>query len=533
MQYLVGPASRSHKMLGVGQKIARLAGIVVCLGIFGSLQVHKARLIFLPDGVHFVDADCYSRMTRARIISEQPGTLITRHAFENYPYGVRPHTTAPMDYLIVGFGRLLGPGVDLDIAGAWISPLLGAFLIIIAGLWAEAKTIPYRWSMMVLLSTSPVILHGFAVGRPDHQSLILLLVASGLMAESVLWTSRSSATSSWWGLSWGGALWVSWFEPLLILALVLSVRVVVWRSQALAKTWIPSLAMAAMIALVAILLEGLPSAGLERHPMSSFLQWAGRIGELQSFNPVSASIAWIGWLSLLLPFGLAWMAYMRNETICWLWLVLLLSMGALTGWHARWGYFLAVSGALAMPFALALVRQHWLGYALFIASLWPVALTLDNELFPHGKTARSVTDNLHETQQLRRAAEAIKSRDGDGILAPWWLTPQLVYWSGKNGVAGSSHESLAGTLDTARFFTSQNEEEARSILRMRDADFVVVCDADRLLDNSYTVLGQTSEPSNQLAVTLFRAPSRSPNYLQLVSQNPYFKIYQVDKQSLK
>ncbi len=78
----------------------------------------------------------------------------------------------------------------------------------------------------------------------------------------------------------------------------------------------------------------------------------------------------------------------RNETICWLWLVLLLSMGALTGWHARWGYFLAVSGALAMPFALAIVRQHWLGYALFIASLWPVALTLDNELFPHGKTAR-------------------------------------------------------------------------------------------------------------------------------------------------
>ena len=124
MQYLVGPASRSHKMLGVWQKIARLAGIVVCLGIFGSLQVHKARLIFLPDGVHFVDADCYSRMTRARIISEQPGTLVTRHAFENYPYGVRPHTTAPMDYLIVGFGRLLGPGVDLDIAGAWISPSL-------------------------------------------------------------------------------------------------------------------------------------------------------------------------------------------------------------------------------------------------------------------------------------------------------------------------------------------------------------------------------------------------------------------------
>jgi hypothetical protein len=528
MQHFVGSADASHKILGLTGKFASFAGIAICLAIFGFLQVQKARLVLLPDGVHFVDGDCYSRMTRARIISAQPGTLVTRHAFENYPYGVRPHTTAPMDYLIVGFGRLLGAKVDLDIAGAWISPVLGGLLILLAGLWAEARAIPYRWSMMVLLSTSPVILHGFAVGRPDHQSLILLLIASGLMAEAVLWTSRSTATSLWWGFSWGCALWVSWFEPLLLLALVLIVRMLVWRRQWLAKTWIPSLGMTAVIVLLAILLEGFPSAGLERTPMSSFLQWAGRIGELQAFNPVSAAIAWIGWLSLLIPFGLAWMAYHRNEGICWLWLALLLSMGALTGWHARWGYFLAVSGALAMPFALSVLRQRWLGYTLFAASVWPVALSLENEIFPQGKTARAVIENLYESQQLRRAAADIKGHSGDGILAPWWLTPQLVYWSGKNGIAGSSHESLAGTLDTARFFASQDEEEARSILQKRQVDFVVVCDADRLLDNSYTLLGRTSEPSNQLAVTLFRTPSRSPNYLHLISQNPYFKVYKVD-----
>ena len=530
MQYLVAQAAEPHKILGLTRKLALFVGIAVCLAIFGYLQAQKARFVLLPDGVHFVDADCYSRMTRARIISEHPGTLVTRHAFENYPYGVRPHTTAPMDYLIVGFGRLLGARVDLDLAGAWISPALGALLILLAGLWAEAMTMPYRWSMMVLLSTSPVILHGFAVGRPDHQSLILLLTASGLMAEAILWTRRSTAPLLWWGLSWGGALWVSWFEPLLLLALVLTVRLLVWRSQCLVRAWIPSLAVAAVIALIAVLLEGFPRAGLERTPMSSFLQWAGRIGELQAFNPVSAAIAWIGWLSLLMPFGLAWMTYRRNERICWVWLALLLTTGALTGWNARWGYFLALSGALAMPFALRVVRQSWLGYALFAASLWPVALSLENELFPQGKAARAVIENLHESQQVRRAAMALKAQNGDGILAPWWLTPQLVYWSGKNGVAGSSHESLAGTLDTARFFTSQDEETAKSILRTRHVDFVVVCDADRLLDNSYAVLGRISEPSNQLAITLFRNPSRSPNYLHLVFQTPYFKVYQVDKE---
>ena len=234
-----------------------------------------------------------------------------------------------------------------------------------------------------------------------------------------------------------------------------------------------------------------------------------------------------------MPFGLAWIAYKRGERICWLWLALLLSTGALTGWHARWGYFLALSGAFGMPFVLSIVRRQWLGYTLFAVSLWPVARTLENELFPQGEPARLLGDNLHESQQLRRAAIALEGRDGDGILAPWWLTPQLVYWSGKNGVAGSSHESLAGTQDTARFFTSQDGEEARSILRTRHLDFVVVCEADRLLDNSNTLVGRTSESANQLASTLFQAPSRAPNYLQLVFQNPYFKVYHVDKEILK
>ena len=87
-----------------------------------------------------------------------------------------------------------------------------------------------------------------------------------------------------------------------------------------------------------------------------------------------------------------------------------LTTGALTGWNARWGYFLALSGALAMPFALRVVRQSWLGYALFAASLWPVALSLENELFPQG-SARSVIENLHESQQVRSAAMALKAQE--------------------------------------------------------------------------------------------------------------------------
>ncbi len=80
-------------------------------------------------GVDFVDADCYSRMTRVREVCAHPGEVIRRHAFENYPFGTRPHTTIPFDYAVYALRTVLRPFCGgeraLDLAGAWISPLLG------------------------------------------------------------------------------------------------------------------------------------------------------------------------------------------------------------------------------------------------------------------------------------------------------------------------------------------------------------------------------------------------------------------------
>ena len=82
--------------------------------------------VFVGGNVYFVDADCYARMTRAQMVREQPGTIIRHHGFENFPQGTTPHTTAPLDYLIVGLSFLLNPFTarPLDLAGAFVSPLL-------------------------------------------------------------------------------------------------------------------------------------------------------------------------------------------------------------------------------------------------------------------------------------------------------------------------------------------------------------------------------------------------------------------------
>ena len=94
------------------------------------------RDVFSGGQINFIDADCYARMTRARICFEHPGTIVRRHDFENFPIGTSPHTTAPFDYLIVATATLLKPLSNnaLDLAGALVSPLLSVALgIFLAG----------------------------------------------------------------------------------------------------------------------------------------------------------------------------------------------------------------------------------------------------------------------------------------------------------------------------------------------------------------------------------------------------------------
>src|SRR4051794_17268212 len=65
--------------------------------------------VFVGGEIYFVDADCYARMSRVRLVAEHPGTIVRHHDFENFPNGTTPHTTAPLDYLIVGLAAALAP----------------------------------------------------------------------------------------------------------------------------------------------------------------------------------------------------------------------------------------------------------------------------------------------------------------------------------------------------------------------------------------------------------------------------------------
>ena len=229
------------------QRVGRFALIVFEIALLSALilatRCANYQDVFVAGNVYFVDADCYARMTRAQMVREKPGLIIRHHAFENFPQGTTPHTTAPLDYLIVALSLLLNPFTAhaLDLAGAFVSPLLALLGGWFLWWWSRRMKFRYRWVMLILYAISPILVHGTELGRPDHQSLLILLVAIAICAE---WSSqtlqRPPIVASAWLASRAlppgrVAIWVSAYEPLVLFLLVMATALVMNRRAVFAR----------------------------------------------------------------------------------------------------------------------------------------------------------------------------------------------------------------------------------------------------------------------------------------------------------
>ena len=480
--------------------------------------------VFVDGKTFFVDADCYSRMTRVQRVLEQPGAVVHRHDFENWPEGTQPHTTAPLDYLVAGLAggaRLFARDARaaLDFAGAWISPLLG--VLTGAFLWFWAGRRPFRAAMLLLFAVSPILVHGTVLGRPDHQSLILLCMALALGAEAVLLERPSRQWALAGGLAWGAGLWVSLYEPLILLLCAWGAGGALRRKAFFARErWVEAAAMVGVLA-CAVAVDGWQIALPDPLVRAYFPNWSRTVGELahRSFPEL---LRWTGWLLPLAPAGWAWAGWRSRDRAAWFWLVLTLALAGLTCWQARWGYFLALVFAMGLPGALAaLPRRGWAG-ALFAVSLWPVAAEWDAQLDPRKAALRAEQriDNLalyDVAQQLRGAIRL-------PVLAPWWQSPALSYWSGQPCVAGSSHESLPGIVDVSRFYLSADPEAAEAILARRQVACVVAYAAERVLAVSGAILDE-KPPEGSIGQVLYERPHSPPPFLELAYSNAAFRVF--------
>ena len=493
--------------------------------------------VFVAGNVYFVDADCYARMTRVQMCAQKPGLIVRDHTFENFPHGTAPHTTAPFDYLIVGLSFLLKPFTlhPLDFAGAFISPLLALFGGWFLWWWSRRMKFRYRWMTLILYAISPILVHGTEIGRPDHQSLLIVLITVAICAEwsfqspELLGTPRAwSATSN---VAWALAIWVSAYEPLLLFLVVMAATFVVDRRTLFARDrhvgWI---LFAATIAIALLIERRVPSFAIFQSN-AAFKNWARAIGELAHVSPANPVwLRWCGYLLLAAPL-LIWMNFktrkdpahgVRALPIY----VLLVATYLLTIWQARWGYFFVLIFALALPALLEPIKSRVAVCIAFVLSMFPILRDWDETLWPSDVQSARRVEQRNESVQLRDLALNLRSSDVHPFLAPWWLSPSIVYWSGQPGVAGSSHESLSGIEDTARFFLSEDAHKAREILENHRVTWVFAYDSERVAQNSAAILNKAL-PLRPLCRVLDRTPTQAPGFLMFTAQNAACKLYSV------
>ena len=477
------------------------------------------RDVFVDGRIYFVDADCYSRMTRARLVADGEVFVIRQHDFENWPQGTRPHTTAPMDWAIVVLKRTLDfgfgifdrgatsvlHGQTLDLAGALISPLFGVMTCGFLGVWASRLRIGGNLAPPLFAAISPILVHGMVLGRPDHQSLLILLAAVALAAEF----SLAGTLSMGWGIiagsAWALALWVSLYEPLILFAIVAGFWLVCDRRRFFAREMRAGWIAFGVVVLAALTMDGWRVSWPDATLRAAFANWEKTIGELAHLDPRRPLLyRWLGAGILLAPLALIFITVRARRSsdessprAPVLALVLLVATFALTVWQLRWGYFLAVIFSLSLPWQFAAVRRAWIAWPVFLLALWPLAQDWDEKVFPDDhpelelETKRGVL--RLEAVRLREVAVAMRSRDRRPFLAPWWLSPALAYWSGQPGVAGSSHQSLPGIVATARFFLAPDAAEAERIVRELGVKWIVTDDPDRLVATSRALLGGREE----------------------------------------
>ncbi len=503
---------------------------------------NRAQVFLEQQVVAFVDGDCYARMTRVRELIAHPGTKLTWHHFENYPFGTQPHTTLLFDGLILALRAvfsLAGAADALNLAGAWISPLLGAAMLAALWVWSNRERLAGGWAVLLVLAASPILAHGFALGRPDHQSLVLLCLAVALAAEWSFWRQASRRTAMIGGAAWAFGLWTSLYEPVILLGVVLGAGALFNRATLRRPERLAGLAMGGSVLLIALVFEGWPAINIPGFGAADgaayFASWARQIGELQSMPPWSpALIRWTGVglaaapILLLLNRG-------EEQRSARAQLLVLLAVVALTCWQARWGYFLPLAYALSLPWQLASIapRLRLAAAALFLLGLLPMAWEWQAQWRRSPDTLAALAEQRADNVSLHQAAGVISEASltpnpaAAGILAPWWQSPPLAYWSGQPALAGSSHESLPGIVDVARFFVADNWPAASRILRRRQVRWVVAYDPDRVLSNASSLLDQPQISRHAVAIVLYEQVEAAPAYLRLVFVNQDFKVYEV------
>ena len=139
------------------------------LALLGPINVFEGELL---------DTDSYTRLNRVLLVHELGHWNNSMYPRSNAPYGESIHWTKPMDLLLLAGGRVLALmmpfSTALHVWGVVISPFL--HVVAFMGIFYLMRENLDRLGMILLsiaFLLQPILDSYFAIGRPDHHSLIL------------------------------------------------------------------------------------------------------------------------------------------------------------------------------------------------------------------------------------------------------------------------------------------------------------------------------------------------------------------------
>jgi hypothetical protein len=489
-----------------------------------------------------VEADCYSQLARVQRILHGQGLVQNHFTVENWPEGLIPSTTAPFDYVIILLWAPLAlfTAYPLDWAGALVSPFLWLTLV---AFWifvrAESWKRAGRAALLVGMALAPSLVWATEFGRPRHQSLIVALLAVALTAEYERW--QAGASRRWHiaaGILWGFLCWTSLYEPLFVVVLLVIFNFAARRRESLGFG-----ISFGVVMLLALLIEGVHVfvPPVEIRPMLA--RWLEFIAEMRGMGvrEFIEAITFSGapelsvWdvPSLVVLLFLPWIAYSlwreKNLTDRFV-MGLAIFLAGFAFFERRWLPYASLAEIFLLARYIQLAPLH--GTRLLLGAAFLLNVSESN--YAQTKIAQSNPPN----QPSPELAEIARSIDQPGgVLAPWWLSPGLLYFSGNPIVSGSSHCGITGIVASARFFAATSWEEADQILRQRKVRWVVVWDEPKyvypLLGSSQEILGEPAstdqdkgDADSTVAQTLV-TDNDVPAELRLRAVTEHFKLYQV------
>ena len=124
-----------------------------------------------------------------------------------FTFGVTPKTLMvagyplPEEQSVTDAARLMHDHdiLQMTFVGEPDTATLHALLALLGGWflwwWSKRMKLKYRWVMLMLYAISPILVHGTELGRPDHQSLLMVLVTIAITPRLPLEIAANGASS--------------------------------------------------------------------------------------------------------------------------------------------------------------------------------------------------------------------------------------------------------------------------------------------------------------------------------------------------